>query len=1021
MNSFIENVNYLAGLDNKYGDRCEFLKTNLSLRNVQNNITFKASYFVYETMSIQSVEYSMSGAIYSDLNAIFTEFKNVVDATGYFTSDFTLSDNNNGFLVHSIAFNINSINTKVKLSDIEFTATQTVGGLQIYHLHGNVINSLKILPTLALFDQSILDGVIAVGQYPDEVVTVSNNIGSVAVVSTNIANINNVGNSIANVNTVGVNISNVNTTATDITNVNSVAGSITNVNTVSTNITDVNTVSDNISNVNSTGSNISNVNIVSTSIANVNAVGTNILDVNTVSTNIIDVVAVGDNIGNVVTVSGSVNNINTIAPSIANVDLVGPDISSVVIVANNIGAVVTDANNIGNINIVANDLSLSGYSNLLDAGSIVDSVISDPVGISVIETVAENIVNVNNTGSSITNVNTVGNNITNVNLVATQIVPNLAEILLADDNAATATIKAAEALASENKAHKWADELENVPVVGTIGLDDEYSAYHWAKKAEAAAGGSITLDSLYDVDATGVLDGGILRYDTTTSTWVDYDFNNNPILGLDKTYAGLTLEGQITWNSTEGTANLGLPSGSTLQIGQENIRTIRNSTAITIENGTLCMFDGTIGNSGRIKVKPFTAGFNEAMYLYGVATQDIISGTDGIITIEGKVRGIDTTGASVGEVWADEDILYAKPNDNGMMTNVMPADNELKLVVATVIHAHSTNGILEIRFTPMNENAIYNLYSNAGDILVGTGEHSASILQKGLPTQVLRVKADGSGLEFSSPSAATIGTDTTLYLDATSAFSDNLSLSGIPSIYSEQTSTSTISSGSVGFLERFVSAPLGVNTIPAGTWTFNTYASVDSSVGISNIIIRVNRRIDKHGMTATFTGSGLTRTLTVTGGNPFYPSDATSSVLTATLIETPTQTAWINSYISSNQVVVTVTDIGYVNETNVSFSGLYYLVLSDTSSELAVGVDFYQNTTVFGEIIVDPEDRLVVAYFCQTSSVNRIITLYYGGESRYSNIIIPSLLDVYTKAETDGLIDGLVPLSGDFILDLGGL
>lgn len=110
------------------------------------------------------------------------------------------------------------------------------------------------------------------------------------------------------------------------------------------------------------------------------------------------------------------------------------------------------------------------------------------------------------------------------------------------------------------------------------------------------------------------------------------------------------------------------------------------------------MFDGTIVNSERIKVKPFTAGFNEAMYLYGVATENIISGSDGIITVEGKVREIDTTGASVGEVWHDKDILYAKPNDNGMMTNIMPADNELKLVVASVIKAH-TNGTLEIRFT----------------------------------------------------------------------------------------------------------------------------------------------------------------------------------------------------------------------------------------------------------------------------------------------------------------------------------
>jgi hypothetical protein len=51
------------------------------------------------------------------------------------------------------------------------------------------------------------------------------------------------------------------------------------------------------------------------------------------------------------------------------------------------------------------------------------------------------------------------------------------------------------------------------------------------------------------------------------------------------------------------------------------------------------------------------------------------------------------------------------------MTNVMPADNELKLVVAAVIKAH-TNGTLEIRFMPFNENMYYTKAQN--DILLNS-------------------------------------------------------------------------------------------------------------------------------------------------------------------------------------------------------------------------------------------------------------------------------------------------------------
>ena len=183
------------------------------------------------------------------------------------------------------------------------------------------------------------------------------------------------------------------------------------------------------------------------------------------------------------------------------------------------------------------------------------------------------------------------------------------------------------------------------------------------------------------------------RFDTTLDVKVDSIQLNG----------GSGAEGLLSWNADEGTVDLGLPGGSVLQIGQENVRTVRNSTASTITNGTVCMFNGTIGNSGRIKVKPFTGGFNEAMYVYGVATQDIAAGADGLITIEGKVRGIDTTGASVGEVWLDEDILYVKPGDNGRLTKIVPTVSELRMPIASVIKAH-TNGTLEIRFTPLNEN-----------------------------------------------------------------------------------------------------------------------------------------------------------------------------------------------------------------------------------------------------------------------------------------------------------------------------
>ena len=404
-------------------------------------------------------------------------------------------------------------------------------------------------------------------------------------------------------------------------------------------------------------------------------------DVITVSENIIDVITVSDNTSNINIVSSSILNVNTVSSNIDNINevsLVSNDISIISAIPNEIKVV---ADNILNVN-------LSG-----------DNILN-------VNTVGSNISNVNVVGNNISNVNTVGNNIVNINAVSTLIVPNISEILMVNDKTDQAFQYASDAQLSEFFSRKWAEEQEDVPVVGTIGVNDEYSAYHWAKKAEASSGGTIALNSLYDVDTTGIVDGGTIVWNKSLGQYVSYDLARNDVVGLDTTANYTVGVGQIAWNANEGTADLGLPGGSTLQIGQENTRTVRNGTASTIANGTVVMFAGTVGNSGRIKVAPYTGIKCTHKYIYGVATQTITSGSDGLITIDGKVRGINTTGSLVGEIWNDEDILYVKPNDSGRLTNVEPGAGELKIVVATVIHAH-TNGTLEVRVLPIDENMSY--------------------------------------------------------------------------------------------------------------------------------------------------------------------------------------------------------------------------------------------------------------------------------------------------------------------------
>lgn len=220
------------------------------------------------------------------------------------------------------------------------------------------------------------------------------------------------------------------------------------------------------------------------------------------------------------------------------------------------------------------------------------------------------------------------------------------------------------------------------------------------------------------------LDTGLAVWDDATSNFV-----TSRDIDVDSVSLG---SGVLTWNSDEGTLDIDTGTGVIIQAGQENNRVVRNGTGNTIVNGTVVMVTGTIGNSGRLVVAPASGVVGTAMRVYGIATQDILAGQDGYVTTDGKVRNINTTGSTVGEVWADGDVLYVKPNDAGNLTKVVPTYGQLKMPVANVIHAH-TNGTLEVRVTPIDENAYEPSNSNIqGHIANVSNPHGVTKAQVGL-------------------------------------------------------------------------------------------------------------------------------------------------------------------------------------------------------------------------------------------------------------------------------------------------
>jgi hypothetical protein len=203
--------------------------------------------------------------------------------------------------------------------------------------------------------------------------------------------------------------------------------------------------------------------------------------------------------------------------------------------------------------------------------------------------------------------------------------------------------------------------------------------------------------STYQSDYTGAqIDEGVGKGLSSVQPDTDASLKT---LTLGVASAALT-EGQIAWNPDEGTLDVGLNGGEVvLQAGQEIMYRVLNQSGSTIPNGALVMAAGSPGMSGVIRADLADAsGAVPAKFILGLATEDILPEDEGLeqtglgyVTHFGKVRGIDTT------AWSAGDVLWADPETPGGLTNVEPEAPNIKLPIAFVLSSHATVGTLMVR------------------------------------------------------------------------------------------------------------------------------------------------------------------------------------------------------------------------------------------------------------------------------------------------------------------------------------
>lgn len=286
------------------------------------------------------------------------------------------------------------------------------------------------------------------------------------------------------------------------------------------------------------------------------------------------------------------------------------------------------------------------------------------------------------------------------------------------------------------EANRWNDPLRRESgekFVTMKEMADHYGLFLQRIQQQMSSiggGGEVKFRYLDDVNRSTMStsnDNFLLEYDATSKK-VQFTDKIGPIdhlhFNLAHTHEEERLVGTLCWDNNDQTLNLTHPGGVTQQIGQETYAYVRNGTANTISDGTVCMFIGASQPNGesRLLIGPAVSdGTFPSLYTLGVATQTIEPGEDGRVTVWGKVRELDTSAFDVGN------ILYSDPDIPGGLTNIKPTAPNNVVPVAAVLRKGTTDGEIFIRPT-IEQRMYYGRFSRLTDQTAPAANQAAAVV-----------------------------------------------------------------------------------------------------------------------------------------------------------------------------------------------------------------------------------------------------------------------------------------------------
>jgi hypothetical protein len=186
------------------------------------------------------------------------------------------------------------------------------------------------------------------------------------------------------------------------------------------------------------------------------------------------------------------------------------------------------------------------------------------------------------------------------------------------------------------------------------------------------SGGSGPIPDLATVLAAGDSAGSL---DITDLNLLDFDTATTSTAGA----------GQMAWNNTDGTVDLGMQGGLKNKLGHQLFVKARNNSGSLITKGSVVKVVGVAGGFIGINLAQANSVANSET-AFGIVAEDIADASNGFVGINGIIHGLNTNAFTEG------DILYLSTSTPGAITNVKPSSPNYIVVIGYVAKKSATDG-----------------------------------------------------------------------------------------------------------------------------------------------------------------------------------------------------------------------------------------------------------------------------------------------------------------------------------------